>query len=917
MNLNLLKRKYFCSIDIIQEKELRSAPAKPKSLVPPTAKLGTNSQKLKKQGGSAERTPTPTQQAHIKKIKSQNSDEEKEKRKEIQLQRQILFDELEEVQERLEIFKADAKAETISVQGAKKFDKIVNFNKQLRQFKKVHDRNKIICQESLGENSQEEENFIPELPQPKELSSRYIKFENPKLVRRRSEQALLEFQEKHKKLAESFCRSRNISNTSDGRQSSQQPQQSKSSAKIEKVEDAIFKDIESLNNEAKAIPITEEDNNFQATQPQQLNNINLLSTTIDETFENILDNLPSNDTKTASKPTKVNIRQMIMKFEAPEPDSDTQQRSDTDSEGKQENSGHKNGKDSFLSSKFLDVFTKTTPIFSSIDETWSPTNSMSQEVINFQEQLLNFEADSLNPPDDGTKRMSHSNTKAMRRLSFEEMEADNFEKERNKLKEKNDKRSTETTLIQKGFNFLSSRVSDDKEGEKHWDVQLSKHQNVSSSSAAVAKSQKTGNDICEKLNGSAASPPISPPVNHVKDLKPAGQNGYLINSTGRADEVKETGHEKKPSAKFSLTSGIKQRFLSSFSFEKSPPETLESSIFGSSAISSESYQEKEKSPRKKAVHFEGDEKKKKKEVEISPVGSYFPIIGSILSAGPSRQAVSDISPENKVPSVTLNLPCPGSGSVSGSRKESLESIETVDTVDLELIKLGMHRSSGAGFVVRELTGPAAPSSLSSVTGPVSASEAQSSEESPASHYMSLLKNEEKITEQNSLLANKSLAQKSNFDVSKSLNVLTTSASQAEEGEKRAGAPLPTLGGPRARPGARPILVMPGGYLAHPGSVRGPRSPRLRFPPGFSGPAQARLMFRSPSPTHGLIRITPRHLPPSYRGPAPPAQGSPSPPFRHGGPRLSPGPPRPPLPPGFPAAALRSVLDCLVFLASPG
>ena len=864
--------------------------------MPPTAKLGTNSQKLKKQGGSAERTPTPTQQAHIKKIKSQNSDEEKEKRKEIQLQRQILFDELEEVQERLEIFKADAKAETISVQGAKKFDKIVNFNKQLRQFKKVHDRNKIICQESLGENSQEEENFIPELPQPKELSSRYSKFENPKLVRRRSEQALLEFQEKHKKLAESFCRSRNISNTSHGGQSSQQQQQSKSSPKIEKVEDAIFKDIESLNNEAKVISKAEEDNNLQETQPQQLNNINLLSTTIDETFENILDTLPSNETKTASQPTKVNIRQMIMKFEAPEPEPepDTQQRSDTDSEGKQENSGHKNGKDSFLSSKFLDVFTKTTPIFSSIDESWSPTNSMSQEVINFQEQLLNFEADSLNPPDDGTKRMSYSNTKAMRRLSFEEMEADNFEKERNKLKEKNDKRNTEATLIQKGFNFLSSRVSEDKDGEKDWDVPLSKNPNVSNSSG--------GNDICENLNGSATSPAISPPGNNVKDLKPPGQNGFLINSTERGEKVKDAGHEKKPSAKFSLTSGFKQRFLSSFSFEKSPPETLESSIFGSSAISSESYQEKEKSPRKKAVHFEGDEKKMKKEPEISPVGSYFPIIGSILSAGPSRPAVPDISPENKVPSVTLNLPCPGSA--SGSRKESLESIETVDTVDLELIKLGMHRSSGAGAgaVVRELTGSVAPSSLSSVTGSVSAREAQSGEESQASHYMSLLKNEEKITEQNSLLANKSLAQKSNFDVSKSLNVLSPSPAEA-------GAPLPPRGGPRARPGVRPVLVMPGGFMAHPGSVRGPpRSPRLRFPPG-------RVMLRSPSPTHGLIRITPRHLPPSYRGPP---GGSPSPPFRPGGPRLvSPGPPRPALPPGFPAAALRSDIAGPLLGVSPG
>ena len=176
----------------------------------PTARLGGGSQKLKRQGSSgADRTPTPTQQAHIKKIKSQNSEEEEEKRKETQLQRQILFDELEEVQERLDIFKADSKAESISVQGAKKFDKIVNFNKQLRQFKKVHDRNKIICQESLGENSEEGENFIPELPQPKELSSRYKTFEKPKFVRKRSEKMLMDFEEKHKKLAAAFNQTRN------------------------------------------------------------------------------------------------------------------------------------------------------------------------------------------------------------------------------------------------------------------------------------------------------------------------------------------------------------------------------------------------------------------------------------------------------------------------------------------------------------------------------------------------------------------------------------------------------------------------------------------------------------------------------------------------------------------------------------
>ena len=140
--------------------------------------------------------------------------------------------------------------------------------------------------------------------------------------------------------------------------------------------------------------------------------------------------------------------------------------SDSDSEKvlASEATQHQNGKDSFLSSKFLDVFSKTTPIFSSIDESWSPTNSMNQEVINFQEELLNFEADSLNPPDENTKRMSLSNTKAMRRLSFDEMEADNFERERNKQKERKDKRNTESSLIQ-SYSVLSG----DREGDKHCD----------------------------------------------------------------------------------------------------------------------------------------------------------------------------------------------------------------------------------------------------------------------------------------------------------------------------------------------------------------------------------------------------------------------------------------------------------------
>merc|ERR1711976_762672 len=98
--------------------------------------------------------------------------------------------------------------------------------------------------------------------------------------------------------------------------------------------------------------------------------------------------------------------------------------------------------------------------------TWSPTNSMNQEVINFQEELLNFEADSLNPPDESTKGMSFNNSKAARRLSFDEMEADNFEKEKNKLKERNEKNNSDMTILKKSVNFFSRKLSEDKENIK-------------------------------------------------------------------------------------------------------------------------------------------------------------------------------------------------------------------------------------------------------------------------------------------------------------------------------------------------------------------------------------------------------------------------------------------------------------------
>ena len=155
-------------------------------------------------------------------------------------------------------------------------------------------------------------------------------------------------------------------------------------------------------------------------------------------------------------------------------------------------------------------------------------------------------------------------------------------------------------------------------------------------------------------------------------------------------------------------------------------------------------------------------------------------------------------------------------------------------------------------------------------------------------------------------------------------------------------------------------------MGPPVRFRGMSPPRMRFPPPYrqmksGNPGEIPRMsppprnmaffrysrkylshkkyfhiYRSPSPTHGLIRITPRHLPPSLRPPpggpplrlrgtsSPPLhlRGAASPPLhmRGGGSPLgmrmtggSPGPPmgprgspspRPALPPGFPPNALR-------------
>jgi hypothetical protein len=95
-------------------RELRSAPAKPKSLVPITPPcLGNDSKKIRRQGSSEEREARKNMQRQL-------SDERRAKEDEIKmsdtfLQRQLLFDELEDLDERLRTFKADAKSENTSV----------------------------------------------------------------------------------------------------------------------------------------------------------------------------------------------------------------------------------------------------------------------------------------------------------------------------------------------------------------------------------------------------------------------------------------------------------------------------------------------------------------------------------------------------------------------------------------------------------------------------------------------------------------------------------------------------------------------------------------------------------------------------------------------------------------------------------
>ena len=105
----------------------------------------------------------------------------------------------------------------------------------------------------------------------------------------------------------------------------------------------------------------------------------------------------------------------------------------------------------------------------------------------------------------------------------------------------------------------------------------------------------------------------------------------------------------------------------------------------------------------------------------------------------------------------------------------------------------------------------------------------------------LLKKEEMIAEENARLTSKSEVQKSNFELSKSLNVLRpqvipASKSQANDAKEHVmkGAQTPIVPTMRPRPPIRP-MYMSGGYLQiGPGRMRGMspiHRPGLNFPYG--------------------------------------------------------------------------------------
>ena len=830
---------------------------------------------------------------------------------------------------------------------------------------------------------------------------------------------------------------------------------------IKDLEKEIFKSIESLNIDSDEAPSADKAEDYASKlkfdKPEdmlkrisELKYINPLSTSIDETM---FESLPAMENPTIPETTSRttgDIQQLIKQFDRPK-ESLKENKKIVNVQGVLElqgvkTNGHatkitndaildkieadvdnkkftKQNEKSFvdgespISDEIIALYTQKSMSNASPLEGWSDrTNSMNKEVINFEEELLNYEADSLNPPDKGQKGISYMNSKRIKQISFEEKEVENAEKEKSALRSgflldsnKNEKNTTEITVLQKGYRFGSKRnIDDNKESKSYINIEKSENKEgkVSTFSAVSENINNSGNknqvtkswgNNSEKpifqsgflLNGNAKDVGLNDSSrsfndsekenskrrigNDVQNLnvkddaiymkenskawkdKPLFQSGFLLNSentnkTKKWDSDSSTldskVEDKSQNEGTNTTSHFKSRFLSSTAIETSETKNLDSTLSGVIKENGkdhidadfekgihETYQTKDrdytyKIPRKKSVHFEPSnaqhESQIKKE-EVSPVKSFFPKVDPITSAG-SRTKVPETSQYQResVKKMTNGILTNLNSEQNSSRKESL------DSVDMELIKLGLHKTSDdirSQYLSKlHITSP--PSKISSLimkdelpasethyyssSQPITASVSQQTKTATNSTWSStsttdtncrsvasdectaLLKKEEMITEENARLTSKSEVQKSNFELSKSLNVLRplvipASKSQANDAKEHVmkGAQTPIVPTMRPRPPIRP-MYMSGGYLQiGPGRMRGMspiHRPGLNFPYGpprhlkaspplrptgpnnmrTSPPPRHMHFYRSPSPTHGLIRITPRHLPPNFR-----------------------------------------------------
>ena len=233
------------------------------------------------------------------------------------------------------------------------------------------------------------------------------------------------------------------------------------------MEKEIFKSIEALNIDSDEASLAENrdlhkeedyESKLKFDKPEDmlkrissLKYINSLSTSIDETmFESLP--ITENITKPETTSRKGDIKQLIQQFVIQKENSKDNKKS-TVRQGTQDFQGSKAtgpttkitndaildkietdvdsktfskekekitlGGDSPISDEIIALYTQKSMSNISPLEGWSDrTNSMNKEALNFEEELLNYGADSLNPPDKEQKGISYMNSKRIKQISF-------------------------------------------------------------------------------------------------------------------------------------------------------------------------------------------------------------------------------------------------------------------------------------------------------------------------------------------------------------------------------------------------------------------------------------------------------------------------------------------------------------------